>query len=111
MNVNSVTITIDGYGNDAMVNDRTGETIKILKELVERLESGDGIVSNFDGLRLRDSNGNTVGEVEVDWDEDDEDEDYEPDDYDDSMDGDHESGLASAGWGTDEDYGGGCDQL
>ncbi len=22
------------------------------------------------------------------------------------MDGDHESGLASAGWGTDEDYGG-----
>lgn len=27
--------------------------------------------------------------------------------YDDSMDGDHESALASAGWGTDEDYGGG----
>ena len=27
------------------------------------------------------------------------------DNYDDSMDGDHESGLASAGWGTDEDYG------
>ena len=25
--------------------------------------------------------------------------------YDDSMDGDIESGLASAGWGTDEDYG------
>ena len=25
--------------------------------------------------------------------------------YDESMDGDHESGLASAGWGTDEDYG------
>jgi len=24
------------------------------------------------------------------------------------MDGDHQSGLASAGWGTDEDYGGGC---
>jgi len=32
------------------------------------------------------------------------DEHYEPD-YDDSMDGDHESALASAGWGTDEDYG------
>lgn len=30
-------------------------------------------------------------------------------DYDDSMDGDHESGLASAGWGTDEDYGGSND--
>lgn len=27
------------------------------------------------------------------------------DDYDDPMDGDHESGLASAGFGTDEDYG------
>jgi len=27
------------------------------------------------------------------------------DHYDDSMDGDHASALASAGWGTDEDYG------
>ena len=27
------------------------------------------------------------------------------DGYDDSMDGDDASGLASAGWGTDEDYG------
>ena len=26
------------------------------------------------------------------------------DNYDDSMDGDHASALASAGWGTDEDY-------
>ena len=25
-------------------------------------------------------------------------------DYDESMDGDFESGMASAGWGTDEDY-------
>ena len=25
--------------------------------------------------------------------------------YNDSMDGDHDSGMASAGWGTDEDYG------
>ncbi len=32
-----------------------------------------------------------------------------PDDFDDSMDGDHASGLASAGFGTDEDYGGYCD--
>ena len=29
----------------------------------------------------------------------------------DSMDGDLASGLASAGWGTDEDYGGGSDML
>lgn len=34
-----------------------------------------------------------------------EDEDFEEEYFDDSMDGDHESGLASAGWGTDEDYG------
>lgn len=27
------------------------------------------------------------------------------DDFDDSMDGDFDSGMASAGWGTDEDYG------
>lgn len=26
------------------------------------------------------------------------------DDYDDSMDGDHESAFVSIGWGTDEDY-------
>ena len=31
--------------------------------------------------------------------------DYEEDNYDDSMDGDHDSALASAGFGTDEDYG------
>jgi hypothetical protein len=29
----------------------------------------------------------------------------EYDDYDDSMDGDHDSAMESAGWGTDEDYG------
>ena len=27
------------------------------------------------------------------------------DEFDDSMDGDHDSALASIGWGTDEDYG------
>jgi hypothetical protein len=31
--------------------------------------------------------------------------------YDDSMDGDHASALASAGWGTDEDYGGTDERL
>ena len=33
-----------------------------------------------------------------------------PKDVDESMDGDHASALASAGWGTDEDYGGGSDR-
>jgi len=31
--------------------------------------------------------------------------DYEENNYDDSMDGDHDSAMASAGFGTDEDYG------
>ena len=31
--------------------------------------------------------------------------------YDDSMDGDFDSAMASVGWGTDEDYGGACDML
>lgn len=39
--------------------------------------------------------------LSVDRDEIEPDRDY----YDDSMDGDHESALASAGFGTDEDYG------
>ena len=29
----------------------------------------------------------------------------DPDEYNDSMDGDHDSAMASAGFGTDEDYG------
>lgn len=67
MRVNSVTIKINEFGHDAMVNDRSGEVSRILRELADRLDRGDGIVSNFDGLYLRDSNGNDVGEVEVDW--------------------------------------------
>jgi hypothetical protein len=47
-----------------------------------------------DDINYDDFNDFTDGEGE-EWD----------DTYDDSMDGDHESGLASAGWGTDEDYG------
>ncbi len=51
-------------------------------------------------MKYDDYNDFHYGEVDADelensWD----------DSYDDSMDGDHESGLASAGWGTDEDYG------
>ena len=60
--------------------------------------------------KVMDGNGNAVGVVEIDGEfgpeedfEDDEPEDF-VDDVDESMDGDHQSGLASAGWGTDEDY-------
>jgi hypothetical protein len=40
-----------------------------------------------------------------DFEEDDTVGEFENDSFDDSMDGDAESALASAGWGTDEDYG------
>ena len=39
--------------------------------------------------------------------------DYDKDpaeEYDDTMDGDFDSAMTSAGWGTDEDYGGGLDR-
>ena len=40
-----------------------------------------------------------------DWNDVMEDNMVEEDYYDDSMDGDHDSAMESAGWGTDEDYG------
>jgi hypothetical protein len=43
--------------------------------------------------------------VPLDWVESTEKGLVESGDIDDSMDGDHETALASAGWGTDEDYG------
>ena len=33
------------------------------------------------------------------------DDEFWEDEYDDSMDGDHDSAMESAGWGLDEDYG------
>jgi hypothetical protein len=44
-------------------------------------------------------------EIASQFDEEENEDEEWTDDYDDSMDGDHESGLSSAGWGTDEDYG------
>ena len=40
-------------------------------------------------------------------------ESYESDinEFDDRMDGDHESAFISIGWGTDEDYGGGMEHI
>lgn len=72
MKVHKLTIEITGFGNDSFIEDRTGETIRILRQLVERIERGGGIVNNLEGLRLTDSNGNSVGEVSVDWDNEDE---------------------------------------
>lgn len=71
MKVNEVKIVINNFDHDAMVEDRSGEVSTILRKLADRLDRGDGIVSNFDGLRLVDSSGNQVGEIEVDWDNED----------------------------------------
>lgn len=49
---------------------------------------------------------NSYEEDEMDYHDDTVESDYGRDDvYDDSMDGDHDSAMTSAGWGTDEDYG------
>ena len=61
----------------------------------ERLEVLEQIAAEFD---ITPEEVQTILQGEYDGDSPDE-------EYDDSMDGDHESALASAGWGTDEDYG------
>ena len=48
-----------------------------------------------------DEDGFLIEGCEQDYDDD----YYDEDDYDDSMDGDWDSGMASAGYGTNEDYG------
>jgi len=67
MKVNNVTITFDNFGDAAMADDPDAEVCRILRGLADRLEQGDGIVSNFEGRHLVDVNGNIVGSVEVDW--------------------------------------------
>lgn len=55
----------------------------------------DGVSLDEIAIRLKVDLG-TVAEIVQDYDED---------NYDDSMDGDFDSAMASAGFGTDEDYG------
>lgn len=68
MKVNELTITIDNFDNAAMVDDGNAEVSQILRQIADRIDDG-GIVSACDGLRLMDSNGNQVGGVDVDWEE------------------------------------------
>ena len=58
---------------------------------------GDGVSLDEIAITLK-VDLSTVAEIVKDYEED----NY---DYDDSMDGDHDSAMASAGFGTDEDYG------
>ena len=65
MKVNKLTIVIDHYDHAAMTDDRTGETCRILREIVSKIEEYG--VPNADGSYLKDSNGNHVGLVSVDF--------------------------------------------
>ena len=71
MIVNKVILTIDNFNNAAMVDDRSGEVARMLREMANRVES-DGVVNAFEGRYLKDTNGNTVGLCDCDWSEDDE---------------------------------------
>ncbi len=68
MIVNSISLRIRTFDNAAMQEDRTAEVCRILRELADRTEEN-GVVNAFDGTRLRDSNGNTVGHCTCDWEE------------------------------------------
>lgn len=56
-----ITITIN-TDNDAFADNPKAEVRRILAEL---FKSGGGLLRTFDGKKLLDANGNTVGKVEV----------------------------------------------
>ena len=68
MKVNSFTLTIENFDNAAMVDDRSGEVSRMLRSVADSVDAYG--VPHQDGNRLMDFNGNQVGEVSVDWDED-----------------------------------------
>ena len=68
MQVNSFTLTITNFDNAAMVDDRSGEVSRMLRELANSIDEYG--IPHQDGSNLMDSNGNRVGNVNVDWEED-----------------------------------------
>ena len=68
MVVRKMTVVIQEFDNAAMVDDRTGEVVRMLTELASQIQEY-GVV-NADGVWLRDINGNAVGSVSVEWDDD-----------------------------------------
>lgn len=107
MKVTEFTLTIDNFDNAAMADDRSAEVARMLRSVADSIEQ-DG-VPHQDGSRLMDSNGNQVGEVSVDW----EDEPESPLDDCETIDGVYGSGNtdcqvfihADSGWYVVE---GGC---
>lgn len=67
MKVNSFTVKIDNFDNAVMIDDRTGETVRIIRDLADRIAAYG--LPNLDGTYLKDTNGNSIGYVSVDWSE------------------------------------------
>jgi len=66
-------IQITNFDDDAMKEDRSGETICVLQKIIDNImENG---VPNCDGMRLVDTNGNSIGIVHVFMNEDEDDDD------------------------------------
>jgi hypothetical protein len=66
MKINELVLTIDNFDHAAMSDDANSEVAAILRAIADRIDDG-GIVSACDGLHLRDSNGNQVGKITLDW--------------------------------------------
>ena len=67
MKINELILTINNFDNDSMAENASGELSRIFRGLADRLDNGNGVVSNLDGLRLMDINGNQVGDIDLDW--------------------------------------------
>lgn len=85
MKTTNLTIEFDNFDDAAMADDPTGEVVRILKDLITSFETYG--IPHSDGSYLKDINGNTVGNVAVEWDEEDE-EDEDMEDDEDGWDGD-----------------------
>lgn len=83
MKTTNLTIEVDNFDNAAMADDPTGEVVRILKSLISSFETYG--IPHSDGSYLKDINGNTVGNVSVEWDDgepDEDDDDFGDDDDD-----------------------------
>ena len=58
-----LTIIIDEFGNQTMIDDPEGEVIRILEVVIKRIKSTG--LSGCGDMNLRDINGNTIGRVDV----------------------------------------------
>ncbi len=62
MKIKNLSIEIDNYENAAMDDYPIDETVRVLNKCIEKLSSGS--IEDIEGLfYLRDSNGNTIGQM------------------------------------------------